>query len=457
MLFTNLDKILEQDKTATEIFDSSYWGNVFYSSLYVYFDSLRNVYRFSSTFSFHFSLLRGRRVFEANPVDLIAIECIRLFEPDVYKEMARSKRVLTKNGSDRYDGSDKSTPKLLENIIAKSTEGKNEYVKKLIELLFPTVQWALGGTHYGNDFSGRWLREVRICHPSNFDKYFQFSIPSGELSNSDLREMLALTSNTESLSSFILTLQERGILMNALSQFDAYTDKIPLENAESYIKALLDIGDRVDHESIGFTMSSSYTNVVRLVIWFLRRIESQEERGRLLLTCFQASNGIAVVERILQADESHRDSSEGDIVFADNEFFNLKKEFVRKLDEMADNSPDILMSHGHLVSFLFRWKHWGDKTKVCLWLQQQIATEKGCLQLLRAFVSKMSSQGDGDYTSKITSYIKLEDIENFVSIIKVQEKINGIDDESLDEKSKEAIEAFEKALDQRNKGLKDEW
>jgi len=457
LLFSNLERILKQDKSATEMFDSGYWGNVFYSSLYVYFDNLRNVYRFTSTLSFHFSLLRGRSVFEANPVDLIAIECIRLFEPDVYKEIARCKEVFTKNGADKYDGSDKSVPQMLESIIAKSTEGKNEYVKKLIEHLFPTVQWALGGTHYGNDFGGRWLREVRICHPSNFDKYFQFSIPSGELSNSDLCEMLTLTSDTEALASFILSLQERGILMNALSQFDAYTDKIPLENAESYIKALLNVGDKVDHEFIGFTMSSSYTNVVRLVNWFLARIESQENRGRILLTCFEASNGIAVVGRILNADKQRREESEKDTVLADNEFINLQTEFVKKLDDMADNSPDTLISHKHLISLLYSWKRWGNEEKVRLWLQQQIVTSDGCLKLLKGFVSKSSSQGTGDYVVKITSSIKLETIEDFVSIDGIREKINGIEVELLDEKTKEAIDAFEKALDRRSKGLGEEW
>lgn len=97
---------------------------------------------------------------------------------------------------------------------------------------------------------------MRICHPSNFDKYFQFSIPSGELSNSDLREMLDLTSDSERFSAFILSLKERGILKNALSQFESFTDEVPLDNAHNYIKGILDIGDKIDHESTGFTFSA---------------------------------------------------------------------------------------------------------------------------------------------------------------------------------------------------------
>lgn len=457
LLFSNLDRILEQDKSAKEMFDSGYWGNVFHGSLYIFFDNLRNVYRFTSTLSFHFSLLRGRTAFEVNPVDLIAIECLRLFEPDVYKEIASSKEVFTKNGSDRYGRSEDSTRQLLESIIVKSSEGKNEFVKSLIKYLFPTIEWALGGTNYSGGFGDSWLRKMRICHPSNFDKYFQFSIPSGELSNSDLQDMLSLTSDADALSGFILSLKERGIVKNALAQFESYTDEVPLENGYPYVKALLDVGDLIDHESIGFTMFSSNTHATRLVVWFLRRIDNKQERGELLLRCFRESKGISIVEHMLQADENRREKSEDDPMLDDEKFDELKKEFVKKLDDMADNTPIELMNHEHLVSFLYRWKRWGDDEKVTSWLKQQIKTPEGSLKLLKAFVSKSSSHGMGDYVAKVTNYIKLENIENFISIDEIQEAIRKLNGVSLDKNDQEAMDTFHEAIDRRERGVSDEW
>ncbi|MGL6380295.1 KAP family P-loop NTPase fold protein [Aeromonas hydrophila] len=92
LLFSRLDNIIEQDRFAVKMFDSGRWGNIFHGALHVYFNNLRNVYRYTSTLSFHFSLLKGKSAFEVNPVDLIAIECLRVFEPDVYSELARSKK-----------------------------------------------------------------------------------------------------------------------------------------------------------------------------------------------------------------------------------------------------------------------------------------------------------------------------------------------------------------------------
>lgn len=323
--------------------------------------------------------------------------------------------------------------------------------------LFPTIEWALGGTQYASDFTSTWLREMRVCHPSNFDKYFQFSIPSGELSNSDLQEMLSLTHDSDRFSFFILSLKERGILKNALSQFESFTDEIPLENGRPYIKGILDIGDQVDHESTGFTMFSSNTHAMRLVVWFLRRINDLEERGKLLLESFKASSGISIVEYILHADENRREKSDLDLLLRDEEFELLKVEFVRKLDEMSENNSDELLNDEHLVSFLYRWKRWGDENKVVDWLKLQTQTVEGCISLLKGFVDKSSSQTMGDYVVRITTYIKLENIEHFLEIAPIQEKLSGVDENNLDSAAREALNAFRKAIEKRDKGTTDDW
>ncbi|EHY8549374.1 TPA: P-loop NTPase fold protein [Vibrio parahaemolyticus] len=456
LLFNKLDRILEQDKTISQMFDSRRWGNLFHGALHSYFDNLRSVYRYTSTLSFHFALLKGRSAFEVNPVDLIAIECLRVFEPDVYREISRAKDIFTKNGEGRYER--EATSSLIEDIVSKSTDKSRKQVRVIIEQLFPTIEWAFGGTTYSGGFTDSWLQEMRICHPSNFDKYFQFSIPTGELSNSDLQEMLSLTNDSENFCSFIMSLESRGILKNALAQFESFTDKVPLTNGLSYIKALLDIADGVESESTGFTMLSANLHVIRLVVWFLKRIESIEERGQLLIKCFELSKGLSVVEHILVSDENRRKEKESDIILDDKSFDTLKEMFVSKVNQMADKSPELLMSHKHLVSFLYRWQKWGDSQKVTAWLEAQISTLEGSILLLKAFVSKSSSQTMGDYVAQINTYIKLENLESFISVDTIIAVLEGIDKSTLAPDEKEAVDAFQEAVENRTKGITgDNW
>ena len=147
------------------MFDSGRWGNIFHGSLNYYFDNLRSVYRYTSTLSFHFTLLKGKSAFEVNPVDSIAIECLRVFEPDVYKEIARSKEIFTKNGPDRYGERADGTADFINRILDKASPNKRDSVKEMFEQLFPTIQWALGGMHYSGDFFSTWLREMRVLPP----------------------------------------------------------------------------------------------------------------------------------------------------------------------------------------------------------------------------------------------------------------------------------------------------
>lgn len=447
-LFRNIYQILEQNKSISDIFDRDYLGNVFCSSLYAYFDNLRKVYRFSSTFSFHVALFQGRSAFEVNPVDLIAIECMRVFEPEVYKGIARSKELLTTN---RQQQSKENIAVLLtEHIIAKSTAGKSEYVTKLITYIFPPVAWAFGGMGYDDSFSQHWLKSMRICHPSNFDKYFQFSIPSGEVSHSDLQEMLALTSDREGLKNYLLTLRDPNRLKNTLIQFRAFIEKIPINNIKPFVFAILDIADQVENDRIAFEMASPNTCLIWLVIDFLKKIPDAAERGNVLLDCFQDSQGISVIEYILMGEEKRREKSDRDLLISEHEFNALKIEFVKRLNELSTNSPDTFLQNKHFLSCLYRWSQWGDKDKICSWLNGQIRDSKSCILVLRAFIYKSYSSGSDDYIQRITKDINLKNLEEFVSIDEIVETIRVIDKSVLNEEDLEAISIFNDDLELRN-------
>jgi len=75
-------------------FSSEYWGAIF-PHFFSLFRNLRDLNRFLGSLAFHIQLFLNGDTFEVNPVDLIALEAIRLFEPDVYHKIAGSKDVLT--------------------------------------------------------------------------------------------------------------------------------------------------------------------------------------------------------------------------------------------------------------------------------------------------------------------------------------------------------------------------
>lgn len=455
ILFDKLNKIIFTDESASKMFNSTRWGNIFYSSLSSYFDNLRNVYRFSSTLSFYFTLFKGKKAFEVNPVDLIAIECLRVFEPEVYKEIALSKNIFTRNGRSRYERDDGSKAEFINNIIEKSSPEKKEVVKKIITQLFPTISWVWDLSMQSDQFIPIWLKEMRICHPSNFDKYFQFTIPNGELSHSELQEMLHLTADSDAFKTYIFSLKERDIVKNALSQFESYTDEIPLKNKHSYIKGILNIGDHLDNETVGFVSFSENMHALRLALWYLKRIVLLEERGNVLLKCFEASNGFSIVGQLLQSEEECREKKDDVPLLEDKALIIIKDKYIEKLNNISINNPSVLLKNRYLAHILYSWMRWGDQDNLKGWLKTQLNTTRDYIRFLVVFTTKSSSHASGDYIVNTNPIIQLEEIENFIDVELIQQKLNKIDALKLNNKEQEALNAFQNALERRAQSIDD--
>ena len=303
---------------------------------------------------------------------------------------------------------------------------------------------------YAGGIYDTWQREMRVCHASNFEKFFLFSIPSGELSHSELQNILDKTSSKQEFLDVLKSMQEQDVLQNALDQFSSYIDQIPIENKSEFVTALLEIGDEVDHDNAGFSFDSSHISIVRLLLWYLRRIDSADERGEVLVASFELPNsGLSIIETILQRDQERRTKQDPDLFLSDATFDKLKVIFVSKLDALSENSPNDLIQHPHLGSFIWRWKRWGDENKVKSWLAEQANQIENCTALLLAFLRVGSSQALGDYVARRTTSIEIESIEEFFPVELLITTVSGLNQAELNEYESEAVEAFERAIRER--------
>lgn len=96
ILLSRIENILttvnESDK-----FQHERWHNLFAPGLSEYFKNLRDVNRFTSTFSFQLGMLKPNDILEVNPVDLATIETLRLFEPNLYESIHKNRSLFTSN------------------------------------------------------------------------------------------------------------------------------------------------------------------------------------------------------------------------------------------------------------------------------------------------------------------------------------------------------------------------
>ena len=455
ILFAGLDEILA-DKSMQKNFNDQRWGNVFIAGLRYYFQTLRDVHRFLATFSFHVSLFRNNGAFEVNPIDLIALEVLRVFESKVYTNIAESKSLLVEKS---YSDKDKEKFKsAVDAIINEATKQNKDFVREIILQLFPMTEKAYGGSSYSDGFSDQWYRELRVCHPDIFGRYFHLTIPENDVSQSDIDRILSVVGNRENIVAEFQRLKKRGLLGVALDRLEAYKTQIDLKHAQPFITAIFDIGDELPETQPGFYTFGADTHAYRIIYWYLRKEKDAHVRSKILKASMLESYGLYLPIDITSSEDSkiERKKDPDSFIAHPDDIEDLKKICIVKINKAA--ATDVLRKHDKMIRILYCWRNWVSNEAPREWVQTLIQSNNGVITFLTALLSSSASHQMGDYVPKIHWRLSLKNIEDFISVDIVENKLRSINLNDLDDKGQRAVNAFNKALDRRRKGKsEDDW
>jgi predicted KAP-like P-loop ATPase len=458
VLFTGLDEFLGDEKVQRH-FDQQRWGNLFVGGLRPFFQTLRDVYRYLATLSFHLSLFRGTGSFEVNPIDLIALEVLRVFEQDVYQKLPDAKRELTdlRESSSGNSTIEARMREHVQSLVNQASEPNRPHVQEIIKQLFPPAEWVFGGHGYGSGFEDTWFREQRVCHADVFDRYFHLTIPEGDISQAELDRILSLVGDRANLVSELRSLNERQLLSVALDRLEAYKQTINIQHAVPFLTALFDVGDELPEHRGGVFSSwvSPEVHANRIIYWYLKQEKDIGKRGQILKEAAKASTGLYLPMRTasLEGTEEKRKNNPDAWSVTDVDLEELKQICVQKVEEAAASAE--LSNHPHLHAILHGWKTWGQPEKPKQWAQKLVESTDGAIAFLTACLFRSTSQGIRDYISEEHWRIHLETVEEYVSIDSLEKVIAGVSPETQPEKGQKAIKAFGKAIRRRQEGKSD--
>lgn len=414
ILCDGLDRLLD-DASINKLFDNRRWANIFIPGLSPYFKNLRDVNRFLGTLSFKISIFRNDGYFEVNPIDLIALEVLRVCEPEVYHKIYESKSMLTRQnyGLSGKDANDLTRVEC-EAIINLASEGNRTQVKEIIKQLFPTIEWVLGGYSYGADFEEGWFRDLRVCHSKIFDRFFHLAIPESDVSHAELKRILSLVGDRESLVAELNFFSERGLLEVLLDRLEAYKEQIDLKYAVPFITALFDIGEKLTADAPGFFGMGSDMHASRIIFWYLKKEEDAEKRANIIKDALKATNGVYLPVMQISSENSRQERKKDHSAFLVNEnsIEELKGLCVKIIKQASESGK--LNNHPKMASILYRWRDWASPEESARWVEKLIETREGVIAFLTAFLQRSKVHGMGDYTYRIRYSISLKNIEDFV-------------------------------------------
>lgn len=448
ILFEGLNEFLAEE-VVKQHFDQTRWGNVFVGGMREYFETLRDVKRFLATLSFHVGLFKKNSTFEVNPIDLFALETVRLFEPGIYHRLRISKELLTAQ-RDRHDEAQCSQQ--VKDIINEASQANRARTKEILTQLFPQIGWVFGGSTYGSDFYEGWFRELRICSPERFDKYFYLAISETDISQADLNRIVALVGDRENLVAELRALDKRGLLGVTVDRLEAYKQKISLQFAIPFVTALFDIGDDLPEEQPGGAFISPEMHVSRIIYWYLKQEDDPAKRLEILVQSIKATTGLVMpIMRVsFESDDDSRKKKPESFLVDEVSVKQLQDACLDKIREVA--ASGLLYTNRRLAFILYYWHDWAGDEEPRNWVTNLISSDEGLLIFLVAFLERVTSTSMGDKVSRVIWQIRPSSMEKFVEPDILEQRINKLPRANLTEQQQAAVEAYHKALKRRQQG-----
>jgi predicted KAP-like P-loop ATPase len=269
-LTEEIDKIIEQRRLDIPNDDMSrFQSTYFVQGADKLFTTPRKVVRYLNTIDFSLERLAN----EASFTDILLIDMLRNFFPEVYESIATNKQVILGRGEfrERDDSYKEATRKLLfgDNLSGMAVTITRE--------LFPTVEWALGGHSYSDSFQAGWEEEKRICAEKYFNRYFAYDIPIGDIADAKIEAFLAelalpktTMAKTEKLLDKLVKSGDPTLIIHKLRTQE---DKLSGAISEKLATALISIGSGLPRtRGIGGDMFSPYAQAALLAVKLTRHV-----------------------------------------------------------------------------------------------------------------------------------------------------------------------------------------
>ena len=345
--FSKLDETLGD--IPEEKWDPAMWRELFHYGFRNYVQSLRDVVRFVNVFSLKYELLEE----ETDPIDLLGITCLQVFEPSVYSTLAHHKETVCGASSIFSSEAERQRNEQIKNSIEEMLEtAKNKTAaQRILGILFPHVNTALGQYSSGRTYNSRgYIVHKNVAASECFDRYFSLTLEDNAIPTSQINHIVR-TANEDECENSILRIYLRGKLPRLLDELQGLTEngsptKIPDDRAQLLIVTLSRLWHTFDVEDNLFFSIPPDIKYDVLVMSLLRGMAS-EAKKECIQSVFQDERvhlkTLTLLLDDLQAQHgrfSKREPTSG-VVLGIEDVLSLeevfKKRAIEKLDHWSDN------------------------------------------------------------------------------------------------------------------------
>lgn len=354
-IFRELTKSLDEAFSSLgEIkpFNQAEWQDTLPEIILPLIKNIRDVKRYVAATRITVSALKGK----IDLGDILGLEAIRIFMPDVMAAISQARTALTRTasfyGSHEYEKEE--SVNLIKSML-ESSERNTKVTENTIFRLFPAGSRHLqaGGSSYGADWQGIWLRGRKVAHIEVLNLYLE-RVLSNKLATFNYAEKaFSLLADEKAFSSYMNEIgnDKREDVIGAL---EIWEGEYPADSIGPAITVLLNLLPTLPERNTGNIYSlNPYTTVTRVVIRMLKTI-STNDAEEAIEDCWERVESIGSRLKLIQI-ASYRQDSEKQLTSSD--FTNNYK--IKLSLELKEASTAELSRERNLLHVVAAIKDWG--------------------------------------------------------------------------------------------------
>jgi predicted KAP-like P-loop ATPase len=280
-------------------FQQGDWNDVFAFVLRPLLRSPRDVRRYVNALPTTLRVI-GREVALA---DVLALEAVRTFLPDVFAKLPGLIDVLTsrRDGLARRDNTGAKPVQQLVEMAGPHREAVTQFLRRL----FPHSARFLGGPTYGDGYEQAWERGRRVALADVLRFYLERRLPEGAVGTAQVEAAFAMLGDRTRLAEMLDKL-DAASLENLFHRLEVFQDEFPAENVEAAVGAIQDQYGRLraGREHI-FDLGAEMA-LDRVVLRLLRRIESEPDREAVLGRLLPSIRSISGERALVRVCDGHK-------------------------------------------------------------------------------------------------------------------------------------------------------
>ncbi|WP_406083576.1 KAP family NTPase [Micromonospora zamorensis] len=344
------------DLKVLERFDEDAWPDVLMEIVRPLIRNMRDVVRYCAAVRATCRTLGS----QVELADVLALEAVRVFLPDVFQLVAAGRDGLTSTSPASFDQRHED-PRLkgqVEAVMAGAAQ-KPDVVKALIERIFPAARRHIGSNNYDSSWRSGWLRARRVAHPDVFALYLEQVSNDGMRAFSNAEKAFDVLGDESALDALLRSCQISE-LEDIVSALEAFETEFPADAVVPASRVLLNLLPNMPERPRGtMTFVDARLVVVRVVLRLLRRLDSPEKvmeaAGRILIEVPSFASRFELITIVgYREGAGHRLVSETDAKV-------LEKQFR---DQLATAPPDRLAGEKGLLRLLYAPKFFGNEGDV---------------------------------------------------------------------------------------------